>query len=190
MSHRVIAGTARGRKLKMVPGRATRPIMDRVKEALFSILVHDVPGCRLLDLFAGTGAVGIEALSRGAAHVRFLDNDWAAIRTIKENLEHTGLSDRAEVLRTNSLDYLRRTQAPSFDIVYIAPPQYQGIWKTALVGLENNLIHLNPDAQVIVQLDPTENEPVQLERLELFDQRRYGNTTLLFFEFTSDDGED
>lgn len=84
MSHRVIAGIAKGRKLKMVPGEGTRPIMDRVKEALFSILGANVPEANILDLFAGTGAVGIEALSRGASFARFIDRDKAAIRTVQK----------------------------------------------------------------------------------------------------------
>jgi 16S rRNA (guanine(966)-N(2))-methyltransferase RsmD len=82
----VIAGTAKGRKLKMVPGDSTRPIMDRAKEALFNILGARVRGCSFLDLFAGTGSVGIEALSRGAERVLFVDNNRLAIRTIRENL--------------------------------------------------------------------------------------------------------
>lgn len=183
MSHRVIAGIAKGRRLKLVPGNATRPIMDRVKEALFSILQNDVPGCHFLDLFAGTGAVGIEALSRGAARARFLDKDRAAIQTIHDNLQHTLLQENAEVLYTDSLTYLQRRKAPAFDIVYIAPPQYQGIWKKALLGLDANPIHLNPDALVIVQIDPHEQEPVELINLEAYDERRYGKTLLIFHEY-------
>ncbi len=91
MSHRVIAGKARGRKLKPVPGDSTRPIMDRVKEALFSIIGTDIIDRTMVDIFAGTGAVGIEALSRGAAHVTFLDIEKSAVQTIYENLKTTQL---------------------------------------------------------------------------------------------------
>ncbi len=187
MSHRVIAGIAKGRKLKLVPGNTTRPIMDRVKEALFNILQNDVSGCHFLDLFAGTGAVGIEALSRGAAKVRFLDNDRAAIQTIEDNLTHTRLRENAEVLYTDSLNYLRRRKAPTFDIVYIAPPQYKDIWKQALLAIDENPVHLNPDALVIVQIDPVEKETVALTNLEVYDERQYGNTMLIFHEYTVED---
>jgi 16S rRNA (guanine966-N2)-methyltransferase len=190
MSHRVIAGKAKGRRLNLVPGDSTRPVQDRVKEAAFSILTGDIPESHFLDLFAGTGAVGIEALSRGAAYVRFLDNNKLAIRTIEENLELTGLADGAEVIQTNALAYLKRRRAPAFDIVYIAPPQYKGFWMTALKRLDENPIHLNPDALVIVQIDPTEYETVDLTHLDLYDERKYGRTTLLFFEYISEDDEE
>ena len=154
MSHRVIAGKARGRKLKMVPGNSTRPIMDKVKEALFSILGNVIPGSTFLDLFAGTGAVGIEAISRGAQFVRFIDNDKAAIRTIHENLTQTQLAENAEVLHTNAFGYLKRSNPTPFEIVYIAPPQYKDMWKTALAELDTNPANMYPDALVIVQIDP------------------------------------
>ncbi|PJF43945.1 MAG: 16S rRNA (guanine(966)-N(2))-methyltransferase RsmD [Phototrophicales bacterium] len=185
MSHRVIAGIAKGRRLKLVPGNTTRPIMDRVKESLFNILSGDIPESRFLDLFAGTGAVGIEALSRGAAYVRFLDKDKTAIRTIQDNLRHTHLEENAEVIQTDSLRYLQRRRAPSFDIVYIAPPQYQGMWKEALMLLDENPVHLNPDAIVVVQIHPKEFEDVTLHNLTEFDRRKYGKTLLIFYEYVT-----
>ncbi|NDJ84318.1 MAG: 16S rRNA (guanine(966)-N(2))-methyltransferase RsmD [Chloroflexi bacterium] len=183
MSHRVIAGKAKGRRLQLVPGNKTRPIQDRAKEALFSILQDDVPGCYFLDVFAGTGAVGIEALSRGASHARFLDIDRMAIRTIHENLQITGLATAADVIQTDSLAYLRRHHVPHADIVYIAPPQYHGIWKKALLAVDDNPVHLNPNALVVVQIDPDEEEPTETRWLQRYDQRRYGNTLLIFYEY-------
>src|SRR5690554_4492856 len=108
MTMRVISGKAKGRKLKLVPGETTRPMMDRVKENLFNILGHGVVGTRWLDMFAGTGQVGIEALSRGASSVVFLDTARPAIRTIHDNLQHTGLSQGAEVLMVDAFGYLGR----------------------------------------------------------------------------------
>lgn len=189
MSHRVIAGSAKGRKLKLVPDKGVRPIMDRVKEALFNILGVGVRDSHFLDLFAGTGAVGIEALSRGAAYARFLDNNKLSIQTIHDNLNHTRLAERAEVLFADSLAYLKRKNAATFDIVFIAPPQYKGIWKEALIALDENPIHLNPDALVIVQIDPSEYEEVTLQNLELYDERRYGRTSLLFLEYVTEADE-
>ncbi|MCD4687622.1 MAG: 16S rRNA (guanine(966)-N(2))-methyltransferase RsmD [Anaerolineae bacterium] len=189
MPIRVISGTAKGRKLKMVPGDATRPVMDRVKEALFNILGVGVQQSAFLDLFAGTGSVGIEALSRGAARALFIDNDRQAIRTIHENLDVTRLAERAEVLRTNAFVYLQRTQPEAFEYVYVAPPQYEGLWREALLALDANPAHIQPDGIVVVQIAPTEREDVTLEVLQPYDERVYGNTLLWFFERPGDDAE-
>lgn len=182
MPIRVIAGTAKGRKLKLVPGESTRPVMDRVKEAVFNILGQGVVDAVFLDLYAGTGSVGIEALSRGAAQVVFVENDRLALATIHENLTTTRLADRAEVIRGDALAYLQRESDPHFDYVYVAPPQYKGMWKTALLMLDEYASRLNPDAVVMVQIDPVEREEVTLDNLNLYDERNYGNTTMLFYE--------
>jgi 16S rRNA (guanine(966)-N(2))-methyltransferase RsmD len=189
MSHRVIAGTARGRRLKLVPGDSTRPIMDRVKEALFSIIGRDIIDASLLDLFAGTGAVGIEALSRGAAHVTFFDLERRAIDTIRDNLKTTGLGDNADVRRVDSLAALRKAPARTFDYIYIAPPQYKGMWLTALEALDANPAWIPDGTQVILQIDPSEVAPVSLKRLTETDQRTYGKTLLWFFEAETPDDE-
>ena len=180
---RVIGGEARGRKLRLVPGGETRPVSDRVKEALFNILRADVPGCRFLDLFSGTGSVGIEAISRGAAHCVFLDTNRRAIQTIHANLELTGFEDRAEVHRQDAFVYLSRSEDQRFDLVYVAPPQYAGLWNKAVLQIDADPRVLNPDAYVIVQIHPNEYLELTLERLEEFDRRRYGSTALVFYEF-------
>ena len=182
MSLRVIAGTARGRKLKSVPGDATRPIMDRVKEALFSILGSFVHGSRFLDLFGGTGSVGIEALSRGAAHATFCEIDRAALQVLRDNLQHTQLVDRASVLAMDAFEFLRRPSQAAFDYIYIAPPQYKGLWKEALQLLDANPTLLDADGIIVVQMHPREKEDVSLANLVAYDERRYGNTLLWFFE--------
>ena len=182
MPIRVISGSAKGRKLKMVPGDSTRPVMDRVKEAVFNILGSGIQDASLLDLFAGTGSVGIEALSRGAARVVFIDNTRQAITTIQENLQITQLSDRAEVVRSDAFSYLERGTQESFDYIYIAPPQYKGIWKDTIRYFDRTSDKLNPDAILIVQIDPVEVEEVELSTLYCFDQRSYGNTTVMFYE--------
>lgn len=187
MALRVISGIAKGRKLKPVPGDSTRPIMDRVKEALFNILGTGLRGGTMLDLFAGTGSVGIEALSRGAERVLFIDNNRQAIRTIRENLAHTRLEARAEVLRTDAFAYLQRERPEAFEYIYVAPPQYKQMWKEALLTLDANPAHVVPDGVVVVQIDPTEREDVTLNVLKLFDERTYGNTLLWFFERPDDE---
>jgi 16S rRNA (guanine966-N2)-methyltransferase len=183
MSIRVIAGTAKGRQLKLVPGDVTRPIMDRVKESLFNIIGRKIFDAHFLDLFAGTGSVGIEALSRGAEHTLFIDLDASAIATINANLKLTRFTDRATVRKADALALLKQTPPQPYDFIYIAPPQYKGLWSAALTALDTNPDWLSVSGQAIVQIDPTEDAPVSLEHLYLQDQRRYGNTTLLFFNF-------
>jgi 16S rRNA (guanine966-N2)-methyltransferase len=180
---RVIAGRAKGRRLYMVPGGETRPIGDRPKEALFNILGMNLQKSHFLDLFAGTGSVGIEALSRGADQVVFVDLSQYAVRTIQANLDLTGLGEGAIVLRRDAFLYLESETHRTFDYVYIAPPQYQGLWEKALVMVDSHIQCLNPDAWVIVQIHPREFKPIKLMNLVEFDQRRYGNTLLVFYEF-------
>lgn len=181
MAPRVISGTAKGRRLKLVPGDTTRPIMDRVKESLFNIL-GDVREMRWLDLYAGTGQVGIEALSRGASEVVFIDNARAAVQTIRDNLVHTRLQDGAVVAQKDALAYLDDTTEP-FDVIYIAPPQYLGMWIDALRRVDANPErYLNTSGLAIIQIDPREYQDLNLSTLTLNDQRRYGNTLLCFYQ--------
>ncbi|MBC8507720.1 MAG: 16S rRNA (guanine(966)-N(2))-methyltransferase RsmD [Anaerolineales bacterium] len=178
---RVIAGTARGQNLRSVPGDVTRPITDRVKESLFNIIGPDIQDAFFLDMFAGTGAVGIEALSRGAKRVRFIDRHRQAVKTVRTNLSNTKLADRAEVIQMDAFLALDQKADSPFDYVYIAPPQYKGIWKKALVEIDARLDLLAEFAWVIVQIDPLELEKVDLNNLQEFDQRQYGSTLLLFY---------
>jgi 16S rRNA (guanine(966)-N(2))-methyltransferase RsmD len=124
MHLRVISGTAKGHKLKSVPGDITRPITDRVKEALFNILGADVIDSFWWDMFGGTGAVGIEALSRGAAFVRYTDLNRTPIETIKANLAVTHLMSRAETKQADAFALLASHPDKQFHYIYIAPPQY------------------------------------------------------------------
>lgn len=183
MSLRVIAGSARGRRLKRVPGDSTRPIMDRVKEALFSILGTDVFDARFLDLFAGTGSVGIEALSRGAQQAVFVEKNGLAAKTIQENLKLTHLEARG-VIRRMDVFSLINAPAPSdpYDFIYIAPPQYKGLWAETLKALDANPAWVGPETQVIVQIDPDEFTKTDWEHLTIADERRYGKTLLVFLE--------
>ena len=145
---RVISGSAKGRKLKSVPGDSTRPILDRVKESLFNILSEDIADTRWLDLFAGTGQVGIEALSRGAAEVVFIDMTKAAIRTIYANLKHCQLMQGAQVLQSDSFGFLERlgsgqSNQGKFDFIFVAPPQYLDMWKKALRQIDDDPLNFS-----------------------------------------------
>jgi 16S rRNA (guanine(966)-N(2))-methyltransferase RsmD len=186
---RVITGRAKGRKLKSVPGKGTRPITDRAKSALFSILGTDVIGCRFLDLFAGTGQVAIEALSRGAEGAVLVEQAGLALRTIHENLVHTKLEDDAQVVRADVFAFLERTPEP-FDYVYVAPPQYQGLWARTLRALDAEPGWLVEDGWVIAQIHPMEHEPLALQHLILFDQRTYGGVMLCFYARPEERGDD
>jgi len=189
MPIRVIAGSAKGRRLKLVPGEGTRPIMDRVKEALFSILGRGVVGSRFLDLFAGTGSVGIEALSRGARQSVFVEIDRRAVQTIHDNLALAGLAERAIVRRTDVFQFLKHPPDQPFDYIYIAPPQYKRLWLETLHSLDAQPAWTPPATTIIVQIDPNEEQPVEFSRLRSRDQRRYGNTLLWFFAATPDPAE-
>lgn len=177
---RVIAGSAKGIPLKGVPGKGTRPITDRVKEAVFNIISWRIPEARFLDLFAGTGGVGIEALSRGAAEATFVERNARVARVIRENLRATNLADRARVVVEDVFTYLERFDEQPYDIVYVAPPQYKGLWADTLRVLDRKPV-VDEDGVVIVQIFPKEFEPLPLQRLTLTDQRRYGSTLLCFY---------
>lgn len=183
---RVISGKVRGHKLRSVPGSTTRPITDRTKEALFNILGGDIHSATFLDLYAGTGSVGIEALSRGASQVLFIDNHHLAIKTIRANLVNTGLEDGAEVRLMDALSLLQSAPDHTFDYVYIAPPQYKEMWIQTIIEFDSNPAWLSSDAWVIVQIHPVEYAPLKLKNLVEFDQRRYGSTLLVFFRWTND----
>jgi 16S rRNA (guanine966-N2)-methyltransferase len=182
---RIISGKARGIRLQSVPGDITRPITDRVKEALFNIIGTDIQGVSFLDLFGGTGSVGIEALSRGAGFARFIDLNQPAISTIKTNLERTRLKEKAEVVHMDAFSYLKRPADRSFEYIYIAPPQYKKLWQQSLIDLECNPGWLSADAWVIVQIHPIEYEKMGFKEFEEFEQRHYGSTLLVFYEKTA-----
>lgn len=179
---RVISGSAKGRRLKSVPGETTRPITDRVKESLFNIIGPDIKDAIFLDMFAGTGSVGIEALSRGAESALFIDRERVAIKTVNDNLKLTGLADKAEILRGDALAILGGPANRKYDYIYIAPPQYQGIWITAIKQVDENLEWISDDGWAIVQIHPREVEDLKLDHLIEFDRRNYGSTLLIFFQ--------
>jgi len=182
MSLRIISGIAKGRKLKDVPGNTTRPVTDMVKEALFNILAGEVQDSVWWDLFGGTGAVGIEALSRGAAFVRFSELNRLPIETIKTNLETTGFTAQAEIRRGDAFAMLSAAPDRDFDYVYIAPPQYKEMWSKALSLLDANPGWLSDETEVIVQIHPREYMEMELKNLVEFEQRKYGSTLLVFYK--------
>jgi 16S rRNA (guanine966-N2)-methyltransferase len=191
---RIIGGKARGMRIRSVPGETTRPITEKVREALFNIIGPDIQGAKVLDLFAGTGSVGIEALSRGANYVCFIDVNRQPISIILENLDSTGLREGAKVIRSDGFKYLDHPPTEIFDYVYIAPPQYKQMWSKALQVLDKNVDWLSEDAWVIVQIHPVEyntaGEALLLTNLVEFNQRHYGSTLLVFYRRSDGEAEE
>jgi 16S rRNA (guanine966-N2)-methyltransferase len=179
---RVIAGLVKGRKLKTVPGDTTRPVTDMVKEALFNILGSDVIDSRWWDVFGGTGAIGIEALSREAIFIRFTDLNRLPVETIKDNLSTCGFSKLAEVRRADAFAMLKALPDSQFDYIYIAPPQYKEMWSAALEILDTNPGWLTETGEIIIQIHPREYKEINLVNLQKFDERKYGSTLLIFYE--------
>ncbi|QRN83733.1 16S rRNA (guanine(966)-N(2))-methyltransferase RsmD [Chloroflexota bacterium] len=179
---RVISGYAKGITLASVPGKSTRPITDRVKEALFNILSDKVLDTTWLDLFGGTGAVGIEALSRDAESVVFIEINYQAYKTILQNLKATDMADYATVRKMDAFTYLNGTPDQAFDVIYNAPPQYQGIWLKTMEALDENPGWLAQSGIIIAQIHPKEyQDDLDYTNFEEFDQRNYGDTRLVFY---------
>ena len=185
---RVIAGTARSIRLD-APGPGTRPLADRVKQTLFGILERDLPGARFLDLFAGSGAAGIEALSRGAAHATFVERDQRAIGTIRTNLARTALGDdgRATIVRADALTWLRdpdRTAGALYDLVLIDPP-YDDI-ESMSTALEAASAIVSRGGRVVAKHFWRTPPPPMVGLLASERERRFGDTALTFYRPTED----
>ena len=155
---RVITGSARGRRLKELEGMETRPTTDRVKEGLFSAIQFDIEGRRVLDLFAGTGQLGIECLSRGAASAVFVDQRMDAVGLIRENLAVTELADRAKVVCGNALDFLTRNQA-AFDLIFLDPPYGTGLLEAVLERCQAGGFDILSTHGIIVAEHPADCPP-------------------------------
>ena len=179
---RVIAGSARGIRLR-APGGGTRPLADRVKQTLFAILDPDLSGSRVLDLFAGSGAAGIEALSRGAADAVFVEKDAAAVAVIEANLRATGLAATGRVLRADAESWLARA-APEgpFDIVVVDPPYAEReLLLRILTTLGSPDAPLGLGARVIAKHFWRDRPPERIGLLASERDRRFGETALTFY---------
>lgn len=179
---RIIAGTVKGMRLHSVPGDSTRPVTDRVKEALFNILGPDIADASMFDLFGGTGSVGLEALSRGASYVRFMDANRNAYKTLQENIQLTGFEKKSKAIFGDVFGYLRTVPDREFEYIYVAPPQYKRLWQKTMQILDDNDGWLSEDGWIIVQIHPVELEPLTLNNFICFDERKYGSTALLFYQ--------
>jgi len=176
---RVITGTARGIQLKTPDGMVTRPTTDRVKEAMFSIIHFEIPGAAVLDLFGGTGQLGIEALSRGAKSAVFVDAGEPACRLIRENLKRTKLDGQGRVIRSDYLDYLSRTKE-QFDIILLDPPYAEVFLESAIKKITE--IDILRTGGIIVAERPLGKElPWEFPGYERSKDYKYGKTLLTIY---------
>ena len=176
---RVITGTARGTVLKTPDGMKTRPTADRVKEGLFSIIQFEVQGRRVLDLFAGTGQLGIEALSRGAESVVFVDRLPQAAALVRENLRRTGFTEKASVIRSDYESFLR-SRPGIFDLILLDPPYAENFLENALKIISE--IDILADSGIIV-CEKTADSVLSgcFRNLKMQKEYRYGHTSLVLF---------
>ena len=177
---RVISGTAKGTKLSSIDSIETRPTLDRVKEPLFSIIQNNIEQANVLDLFAGSGALGIEALSRGSKHCTFCDKSYKSIQMLKENIKKTRMEEKSTIL---NVDYKKclSNQKEKYDIIFIDPPYKFDIAVDSIKRIID-LKLLAKDGIIIIETNEEERELKELEEvdLEVYDLRKYGRVKLLF----------
>jgi 16S rRNA (guanine966-N2)-methyltransferase len=182
---RVITGTARGRRLKELEGMETRPTTDRVKEGLFSALQFEIEGRRVLDLFAGTGQLGIECLSRGAALAVFVDRRADAVKLIRENLKLTELEDRARVVPGDSMEYLSAVRE-KFDLIFLDPPYEAGLMEPALAHIAKFDI-LSPYGIIIAETPADRRLPALNAPYGIARTYRYGKIGVTLYRRTGNE---
>lgn len=180
---RIISGTARGTKLYTLEGQTTRPTLDRVKESLFNIIQNEIPNSIFLDLFSGSGAIGLEAVSRGARKAILCDKSKDAIQIIKKNIEKTHLSEKVELYNLDYETLLKNKVKEKLDIVYIDPPYDSDfVIKSIKHIIEQKLIDEN--SVIIIETDDEQRILKDLENLEIevTDTRKYGRAALIFLK--------
>ncbi len=187
---RVISGTAKGKRLKAPPGMTTRPVTDMVKEALFNILGFKVGGSQFLDLFAGSGSIGIEALSRGAATVVFIDRDSRAVGVIKSNLDNCGFNSQLfEVHRNDvfkAIDILEK-RGVKFDVIYIDPPFTDDEIFSRIMHRIDAADIINHQGEIIIRTRRKKVLPGDLKNLEKYRENNYGESTLHYYNRNEED---
>lgn len=178
---RIISGTARGRRLLSIPGMNTRPTTDRVKEALFNIISPQVPNCDFLDLFAGNGGIGIEALSRGANLAVFIEKNPKCTQIIKENLKNAKLTGEVYTRDVFSAIEIMGKKRRVFDLIFLDPPYAKGLVSKALLEFAKADI-LKPSGMVVAEYGRKEEIPSHVWKLHQVREERYGDTVLGFYK--------
>ena len=177
---RVISGSARGKKLLCVNGNNVRPTLDRVKESVFNMIAFDIPDSLVLDLFSGSGALGIESLSRGAYHCTFVDNSFNSISVTKANLQSTHLDSLSEVVNSDSINFLDKCDK-KFDIIFIDPPYESDLYENSLKKIKKNNI-LNEDGFIVLEYDTQTTPSFDLCGFEVFKEKKYGRVKILLMK--------
>ncbi len=181
---RIISGTAKGTKLYTLEGIETRPTLDRVKEALFNIVQNEIEDAVVLDLFSGSGAVGLEFASRGAKEVYLTDNSKQACEIIKKNIEKTHMSEKVKLYNMDALKLIEKLKNINFDIIYLDPPYKTDLIKESIYKLtENN--NLNNKTLIILETDEEQkikNQIENIKNIEIIDNRKYGRVHIFFLK--------
>jgi 16S rRNA (guanine966-N2)-methyltransferase len=181
---RIVSGSLRGRKLRSLRGMAVRPTADKVREAIFNILSFRVLGAVVLDLFAGTGALGIEALSRGAAFAAFTDRDTRSVSVIGQNISDLGLGDRTKIIRwdiAKNLNCIKKIRS-DFDLVFMDPPYNCDLIVPTLFNLRESRA-LKPGSCIVAEHSDTESPPSDCPGYAIADRRKYGKTLVSFLDY-------
>ena len=185
---RIISGKARGTKLYTLEGENTRPTLDRVKESIFSIIQGKIEGAKILDLFSGSGAIGLEFLSRGAEEAILCDKSKEAVNIIKKNIEKTHMEKMVQVFNTDFENCLEKLKNEQFDIIYLDPPYATNyILKSLKKILELNIA--KEQSLIIVETDDSERIEEEIKNLdvEIIDKRKYGRATIIFLSLKNKD---
>jgi len=184
MGLRIISGRLKGKRLHSVQGLTIRPTADRLRESIFNILSFRVHNAVVLDLFAGTGALGIEALSRGAESAVFVDNNPGAVSLIERNITSCSFDKHARIIRWDIKKNLNclKSAKKAYDLVFLDPPYNQNRVKPTLLNLEHTR-SLEKGARIVVEHSPLETIPEDLFMFEIEDQRRYGKTVVSFLTY-------
>ena len=182
---RVISGSARGTTLNSIDDISTRPTLDRVKESLFNIIQNQIEDAIILDLFAGSGAIGIEFLSRGAEKAYFCDKSQKAINMVEKNLEKTKLKDKATILNNDYIDCIDKIKNIKFDIIFLDPPYKENFSKQAIKKISESKL-LKNEGIIIVETDKPERDIKEIENInidyKIYDLRKYGRASLIFLK--------
>ncbi|MFD3156520.1 16S rRNA (guanine(966)-N(2))-methyltransferase RsmD [Haloimpatiens sp. FM7330] len=187
---RIIAGEARGRKLLSPEGMNTRPTLDRIKESIFSIIQTRVYGAKTIDVFAGTGSLGLESVSRGAKECYLIDKHPVTFGLLKKNVENLRFEDRCKCYNMDSYEALKSLgdKGLEFDLIFIDPP-----YRKEMIPLSVDIIHekklLNREGLIVCKIDTIEDIYEGNGKIQLTDKRRYGNTTVCFYAYGEDEDE-
>jgi 16S rRNA (guanine966-N2)-methyltransferase len=181
---RIISGIAKGRKILSPEGMGTRPTLDRIKQSIFNIIQNRVEGAKVVDVFAGTGSLGLEAASRGAAECYLIDKGESTFKYLRQNVENLNFNDRCRCLNMDSYAALKEfgNKGLIFDIIFLDPPYLKEMIPPAVEIISEKEL-LAKDGLIVAKIDTSEQLYTGNEEIELFDHRKYGNTTVCFYRY-------